>query len=88
MFKCKVIGSVTSTVKHVSLDGVKLLVVRVEGEGGGVCIVMDSVGAGVGDEIIIVNDGKLISEILQTRTSPIVWCTLGIIDPVAGASEA
>lgn len=80
-----VIGTATSTVKHPSMEGWKLLVVQpfgVDGKtpDGDPQLAIDSIGAGRGDRIIITSDGKATRELLKNDATPVRWCVMGICD--------
>jgi len=80
-----VLGSVTATLKHRSLKGRKLLVMQpLMADGrtadGDPLIVVDAFGAGKGETVLIVNDGKIAVELTGDSTSPVQWTTLGIQD--------
>ncbi|MDR1963452.1 MAG: ethanolamine utilization protein EutN [Planctomycetaceae bacterium] len=79
MIKGKVIGTATATVKHPTLDGWKMLVVRTETEP---LIAVDNLGAGIGDEVMITSDGKFTSEIIGTNVTPIRWSVIGIVNNI------
>ena len=85
MLQAKVIGNVTSIVKHSSLQGQKLfLTVPISPEGkpdGDPTIVFDYLGAGPGDKVLISSDGLYTGgTIIGTRQTPARWGILGIID--------
>ena len=77
-------GRATSTVKHRSLAGAKLLVCQLLGsEGrasGDPVLAVDRLGAGAGDRVILTSDGLGLRELLRDDTSPVRWWTLGIVD--------
>ena len=80
-----VIGTATSTVKHPSLQGWKLLVVQLYGADGltpdGEPIVaVDALGAGKGERVIITSDGKATRELVASETTPVRWSVMGIQD--------
>lgn len=79
-----VTGSATSTVKHSSLDGMRMLVCQPLGGAGQAAgdpvIVVDQLGAGRGDRVIITSDGLGLRQLLGDLTSPVRWWTLGIAD--------
>lgn len=77
-------GRATSTVKHPTLQGLKMLVAQTldaagEPEGDPI-IVVDRLGAGTGDKVIVTSDGKGLREWLGSNNSPARWWTLGIVD--------
>jgi len=84
MREALVLGSVTSTVKHDSLNGKKLLVVQVldsAGEPEGrPQIVIDLIGAGKGDKVILNWDGIGTQEMLNNPLVPQRAWLCGIID--------
>ena len=45
---CTVIGQVVSNSKHPLLEGQKIMVVKAEGEDGGLQVAVDGVRAGIG----------------------------------------
>jgi len=77
-------GRATSTVKHESLEGWRLLICQPLGitrqSEGDPVIAIDKIGAGQGDFVIISSDGKGVRELMQHNTSPVRWFTIGIAD--------
>ena len=59
----RVIGSATSTVKHASFQGERLLIVQLEGvdgrPDGEPVLAFDRMGAGKGDAVLLTNDGQI-----------------------------
>ena len=82
MLEGKVIGTATATVKHPSMGGWKLLVVRAD---AGPVLAIDTLGAGEGDRIVITSDGKFTAELVGTQATPIRWSVIGIVDEKSGA---
>jgi ethanolamine utilization protein EutN len=85
MFLGRVMGTATSTVKHPSMEGWKLLLVRaLQADGktaeGDPILVVDSLGAGRGELIMITSDGIGTRELLKNIQSPVRWSVLGICD--------
>jgi ethanolamine utilization protein EutN len=81
----RVIGTATATVKHPSLEGAKLLVVQplmADGKApdGDPQISVDTVSAGPGDLVLITSDGRLLSDLLKSSTTPARWSTIALID--------
>ncbi|MAE62844.1 MAG: ethanolamine utilization protein EutN [Phycisphaeraceae bacterium] len=85
MLLATVIGRATSTVKHASLQGQKLLVCQALSSErrptGDPILAVDRLGAGRGDHVILTSDGLGLRELLSDDTSPVRWWTLGIVDP-------
>ena len=85
MYYGRVVGHAVSTVKHASMQGQKLLLVKalrrdgVSIEGDPI-LVIDRLGAGQGDLVLITSDGIATREMLGRKDSPVRWSTLGIID--------
>lgn len=80
-----VLGHATSTVKHATLAGLKLLVVQpLMHDGiaadGAPLVVIDHLGAGRGDRVILTSDGAAIRELFGIAHSPVRWAVLGVVD--------
>jgi ethanolamine utilization protein EutN len=80
-----VVGTATSTVKHPTLAGWKMLVVQfyaVDGTtpDGEPVLAVDALGAGTGDQVILSSDGKTTQELLGSNNTPVRWCVVGIQD--------
>ncbi len=84
MQPAKVIGSVTATVKHSSMQGAKMLLVQPQLASGAAdgdpFIAIDGVGAGIGETVMVTSDGRHSRKILQTDATPVRWTIIGIID--------
>ena len=84
-------GHVTATVKHKSLNGWRLLIAQpLTSEGfneGPPQIVIDSLGAGLHQKVIISSDGKESRKMVGDETSPVRWNVLGIVDPLPGGAR-
>ncbi len=65
---CQVVGSVVSTQKDRKLHGAKLLLVQpltLDGQPRGVALLaIDSVGAGIGETVLVVIEGKAAGDAL------------------------
>ncbi|HZN34074.1 MAG TPA: EutN/CcmL family microcompartment protein [Pirellulaceae bacterium] len=80
-----VVGTATSTIKHATMRGQKLLVVQplmADGKAadGDPQVAVDAVGAGQGQRVMITSDGKYMREILKTEATPVRWSVIGISD--------
>jgi len=85
MYTGRVVGKATATVKHPSMKGARLLLVMAlmaDGRSieGDPILVVDRLGAGVGEEVVITSDGIGTRELLGDKTSPVRWSVLGIPD--------
>lgn len=80
----RVIGTVVATRKNHLLEGAKLLLVRPlapSGEWTGVAILaIDSVGAGVGETVLTVLEGRAAGQALGRRGAPVDAAVVGIVD--------
>ena len=80
-----VCGNATSTVKHPSMKGWKLLLVQpLMADGathdGHPVLAIDDGGAGLGDRVIITSDGESTRTLLGVKATPVRWRVLGIVD--------
>jgi len=74
-------GHVTSTMKHKSLEGWRLLIAIPESPDLAPQIVLDSLGAGIGQKVMISSDGSEARKMVGDERSPARWTVMGIIDP-------
>lgn len=86
MLIARVIGDITATQKHPTHEGHKILLVQpLELDGsdrGNAVVALDSVNAGVGDRVLLVQDGFAAFTALGLKPSPIDSAVVGIIDHV------
>ncbi|MGA1194163.1 MAG: EutN/CcmL family microcompartment protein [Kiritimatiellia bacterium] len=79
----KVVGTVVSTRKEPSLDGLKFLIVRgIDEEGkatGSFLVAADAVGAGP-EEIVLIASGSSARQTLATDKRPVDAVVMGIVD--------
>jgi ethanolamine utilization protein EutN len=80
----KVIGHATSTIKHPSLVGWRLVIVQMlnvkrEPEADPV-VAVDKLGSGVGDTVVLNSDGKGARELIGDDKSPVRWFVIGLVD--------
>lgn len=81
MLMGRVKGHATSTVKHRSFEGQKLLVVQpLKSATIEPILALDPLGAGPGCLVLISSDGKGARELAGDETSPARWTVVGIID--------
>ncbi|MCA9938670.1 MAG: EutN/CcmL family microcompartment protein [Anaerolineales bacterium] len=83
MFLGKVVGTLVSTQKEATLDGLKFLVVRrltIDGEEtGGYVVAADAVGAGLG-EVVMVATGSSARQTRFTDKRPCDAVIMAIVD--------
>ncbi len=84
MVLCKVIGTIVATQKNEHLKGHKHLVVQpVDLEGhliGRDVIAIDSVDAGVGDTVLVVQEGQGAAQILGDKKAPVHTVVVAVVD--------
>ncbi len=83
MLICEVIGHVWATKKEPALSGQKLLVVRethTTEKGGAVFVAADCVGAGIGENVLVVSGSTARIAVSDNETCPIDCAIVGIID--------
>jgi len=84
MFIARIDGSITSTVKHKSLDGCSLLIAqRLNADGsatGEPQIVIDPMRSGRGARVLVSTDGDLARQMLRDKTTPTRLVVIGILD--------
>ncbi|MDX2082193.1 MAG: EutN/CcmL family microcompartment protein [Terrimicrobiaceae bacterium] len=74
-------GYATSTIKHCSLEGWRLLVAEPDSPDLAPQIVLDNLGAAIGQKVLISSDGSEARKMVGDELSPARWTVLGIIDP-------
>lgn len=91
MLIARVIGDITATQKHPSHEGKKLLLVQpleLDGADRGLPIVaVDGVSAGIGDRVLLVQDGFAAFTTVGLKLAPIDSAVIGIIDHVQLLSD-
>ena len=73
MYIGRVSGTVVATIKHAAFNGRKLLVVDKVGEdgelSGGYDICVDTVQAGLGDTVLVLDEGNGARQVLKLKTA-------------------
>ncbi len=89
---CRVVGTVVSTQKNRKLDGAKLLLVQPLGlddaPRGVALLAIDSVGAGVGEKVLVVIEGKAAGDALGKKAAAVDAAVVGIVDAVEVSEPA
>jgi ethanolamine utilization protein EutN len=82
MLIAKVLGNLWATKKDERLNGYKLLVVQLKGtKAKDTIVAVDTIGAGVGEDVLIVM-GTMTRNILRDQNTPVDAAIVGIIDSV------
>ena len=83
---CRVVGTVVSTHKNDKLHGAKLLLVQpltLDDQPRGVALLaIDAVGAGVGEKVLVVVEGKSAGDALGRKAAAVDAAIIGIVDAV------
>jgi len=92
MYIAKVVGNVVATIKHPFFEGRKLLLVQKLDLDGNLSsqydIAVDDVLAGVGDKVLIVDEGSGARQILQGgNNAPVRAVVAGVIDDIDLVTE-
>ncbi len=91
MLIARVVGTVVSTQKNRKLEGAKLLLVQplsIDDAPRGVpLIAIDSVGAGIGEKVLVVIEGKAAGDALGKKGAAVDAAIIGIIDTVTCDAE-
>lgn len=87
----KVVGTVVSTIKSPIFEGRALLLVDLmepDGrEAGGYLIALDTVGAGAGETVLILDEGTSARQITGAAFGPLRTVVVGIVDAVEGPAS-
>jgi ethanolamine utilization protein EutN len=83
----KVIGNVAASHKNEKLEGAKLLLVQpldLDGRDRGAPILaIDGVDAGVGDRVLLVQDGKAAQQVLGRGLAAVDAAIIGVVDSLS-----
>lgn len=92
MYIARVIGDVVSTHRHEHLGHKKLLLVRRldldDREEGGEVIALDVIGVGVGEKVLIVQEGNAARSLFNDTRIPVQAVVVGVVDHVTIDREA
>jgi ethanolamine utilization protein EutN len=82
----RVVGTVVATQKNRKLEGAKLLLVQPlaldDAPRGTALLAIDSVGAGIGEKVLIVLEGRAAGDALGRKAAPVDAAIMGIVDSV------
>jgi ethanolamine utilization protein EutN len=86
MLLARVVGNVVATQKNAKLEGSKLLLVQpVDPDGaprGAAVLAIDSVDAGVGDRVLLIQDGRSAQLVLGRGVAAVDAAVVGVVDHV------
>lgn len=82
----KIKGAIHSTINHPFYDGRKLLIVNKLDPNGKetsiYLIAVDSVGAGAGEIVLVIDEGNSARQIIKDASAPIRSIIVGIVDDI------
>ena len=91
MILARVTGTVVSTVKSKDLEGLKLMIVHQITPDGKLCgkqiVAVDTVQSGMGDDVLIIDEGGSAGIILGMSSQPIRTVIAAIVDRVDMVKE-
>jgi microcompartment protein CcmK/EutM len=92
MFIGRVSGTVVASIKDAAMEGQKLLLVeRLSPEGAlqeQYMIAVDTVQAGVGETVLVLDEGNGARQVLAREVAPIRAVIVGIVDAVTLSTSA
>ena len=91
MILARVSGAIYSTINHPYYDGKRLLVVDpINPDGkptGKYLIAVDSIDAGMGETVLVIDEGNSARQIVDDKDAPIRSIIVGVVDQVAYQAE-
>lgn len=80
-------GSIYSTINHPAYDNRSLLIVdRIAADGketGAYLIAVDTVGAGDGETVLVIDEGNSARQVLDDETAPVRSVIVGVVDEIS-----
>jgi ethanolamine utilization protein EutN len=81
-------GHIHSTISHAFYRAKTLLLVEREdaagGRTGGYLIAVDTVGAGIGQRVLVLDEGSGARQVLGSTDGPVRSVIVGIVDDISG----
>ena len=82
----RVSGTIYSTINHEFYDGKKMMIVdKLNADGiptGKYLVAVDSVQAGIGETVLVIDEGNSARQIIKDSDAPIRSIIVGIIDDI------
>ncbi len=92
MILARVVGNVVATLKHGQLESLKLLMVQPVdldcNASGNEFLAADTVGAGVGERVLVVVEGKSACLAADRKEAPLDASIVGIVDSIDLGNES
>jgi len=86
MILCKVSGTIVATQKNPTLKGKKILIVQpinLEGQSiGRDLLALDTVDAGLGDTVLVVQEGQAAAQLLKQTDVPVHSMIVAVVDGI------
>lgn len=86
MFLARIAGTITSTIKHDAYASTKLMIVQPitpDGDDTGDSLVaVDTVGTGVGEQVLVIRQGVAAAQVLNIDRPPIRSVIVGVVDEI------
>ncbi len=90
MVLARIEGNIVATVCHGSLRGWRLLICQPVDELGALAgepiIAVDTMGAGVGQVVVLTSDGQKTRDVVGDERSPLRYTVLGVVDDLEEAN--
>jgi microcompartment protein CcmK/EutM len=84
MFLARVQGEMVATLKHAALEGMRILWIERVGPDlqpiGRMQLAVDTVQAGVGDPVLVLDEGNGAAQVLRRPRGPIRSVIVGVVD--------
>jgi microcompartment protein CcmK/EutM len=82
----RVVGNLVATQKNAKLEGSKLLLVQpldLKGEPKGATVIaIDGVDAGIGDKVLLIQDGRSAQLVLGRGVAAVDAAVIGVVDTI------
>jgi ethanolamine utilization protein EutN len=82
----RVVGNLVATQKNAKLEGSKLLLVQpldLKGEPKGATVIaIDGVDAGIGDRVLLIQDGRSAQLVLGRGVAAVDAAVIGVVDAI------